>query len=132
VALVAGPHVKRGVVVSTQYSTCSVLRTMELILGLPPMSQFDAAALPMWDCFTARADLTPYHCKPANVDLTERNAKTAWGAERSLQFDLSKEDAADDILFNEVIWKSVKGADSPMPAPRRAAFVRAYGEDDDD
>ena len=132
VALVAGPHVKRGVVVSTQYSTCSVLRTMELILGLPPMSQFDAAALPMWDCFTARADLTPYHCKPANVDLTERNAKTAWGAERSLQFDLSKEDAADDILFNEVIWKSVKGADSPMPAPRRAAFVRAYGEAEDD
>jgi hypothetical protein len=124
VALVAGPHVRRGAVVSTQYSTCSVLRTIELILGLPPMSQFDAAARPMWDCFRAEADPRPYAALPARVPLDEINSATAWGAERSRQFDLTVEDAADDLLFNEVIWKAVRGADSPMPPPRRAAFVR--------
>jgi hypothetical protein len=69
--------------------------------------------------------------------MQEVNKPTAWGAERSARFDLSKEDAADDILFNEVIWKAVKGADSPMPPPVRAAFflpVRpaAIRDDDDD
>jgi sugar lactone lactonase YvrE len=129
VALVAGAHVRRGAVVSTQYSTCSMLRTIELILGLPPMSQFDAAARPMWDCFQAEPDLRPYAALPANVPLDEVNGRTAWGAERSQQFDLSVEDAADDLLFNEVIWKAVKGAGSPMPPPRRAAFVRVFDDD---
>ena len=126
VALVAGPYVKRKTVVSTMYSTCSMLRTMELILGLPPMSQFDAAARPMYDCFTGTPDYTPYRNLDAQWPLNERNSKTAWGAERSKRFDLSREDAADDLLLNEVIWKSIKGADSPMPMPRRAAFVRVF------
>ena len=124
VAMVAGPYVRRGAVVSTMYSTCSMLRTMELILGLPPMSQFDAAARPMYDCFTGRPDRTPYACREAAWSLDERNSRTAWGAELSETFDLSSEDAADDLLLNEVVWRSVKGADSPMPMPRRAAFVR--------
>ena len=51
------------------------------------------------------------------------NPKTAWGADLSEKFDLTKEDAADDLLFNEVIWRSVRGAHSPMPPPVRAAFV---------
>ena len=101
-----------------------MLRTMELILGLPPMSQFDAAARPMYDCFTGRPDRTPYACREAAWSLDERNSRTAWGAELSETFDLSSEDAADDLLLNEVVWRSVKGADSPMPMPRRAAFVR--------
>ncbi len=124
VALVAGPYVKRGAVVSALYSTSSMLRTMELILGLPPMSQFDAAALPMYACFTGKPDFRPYRCRPATWPLDEKNEKTAWGADLSEKFDFHKEDEADDLLFNEVIWRSVKGADSPMPPPRRAAFVR--------
>ncbi len=123
VALVVSPYTKRGFVDSTMYSTSSMLRTMELILGLKPMSQFDAAARPMYQSFQAKADLRPYqHVVPA-VDLKETNPATAWGAELSERFDLTKEDAADDLLFNEVIWRSVRGADSPMPAPVRAAFV---------
>jgi len=129
VALVAGPHVRRGAVVSTLYSTCSMLRTMELILGLPPMSQFDAAALPMFDCFQATPDLTPHAVVPNRVPLDERNGRTAWGAELSARFDLSREDAADDLLLNEVVWRSIKGAHEPMPPPRRAAFVRTFGGD---
>jgi DNA-binding beta-propeller fold protein YncE len=123
VALVLSPYTKRALVDSSLYSTSSMLRTMELILGLKPMSQFDAAARPMFHSFQAQADLRPYrHVLPA-VDLEERNKATAWGAKLSEQFDLTKEDAADDLLFNEVIWRSVRGPHSRMPPPVRAAFV---------
>ncbi|HMC66069.1 MAG: hypothetical protein E6K70_07310 [Planctomycetota bacterium] len=123
VALVVSPYTKRGYVDSTMYSTTSMLRTMELILGLKPMSQFDAAARPMYGSFQARADTSPYrHVVPA-VDLHEMNQQSAWGAKLSAQFNLAKEDAVDDLLLNEVIWRSVRGPDSPMPPPVRSAFV---------
>ena len=83
IAFVVSPYIKRGAVDSTMYSTASMLRTMELILGLKPMSQFDAAAMPMFNSFQAKPDLTPYNALPANVDLDERNPKTAWGSRRS-------------------------------------------------
>jgi sugar lactone lactonase YvrE len=135
VALAISPYTKRGAVDSTMYSTSSMLRTMELILGLPPMSQFDAAARPMYAAFGAKADLTPYVYVVPEVDLEETNKATAWGAKLSEGFDLAREDAADDLLLNEVIWRSVKGPDSPMPAPVRAALVRPRvkeGDRDDD
>jgi hypothetical protein len=136
VALVISPWTKRGHVDSSMYSTASLLRTMELILGLKPMSQFDAAARPMYRSFSAKADETPYTHVVPEVDRNAKNARTAWGAKRSERFDLTKEDAVDDQLFNEVIWRSVKGADSPMPPPVRAAFVfphlKKKDKDDDD
>lgn len=137
VALAIGPHVKRHTVDSTMYSTSSMLRTIELCLGLEPMSQFDAAARPMFNAFTAVADETPYQARPAAVDLDAKNTATAWGAEASKKLDLDVEDRADDLIFNEIIWKSVKGAGSPMPPPVRAAFViprkgpRERDDDDD-
>jgi len=136
VALVISPWTKRKHVDSSLYSTSSMLRTMELIMGLKPMSQFDAAARPMYHSFQARADLTAYAHVIPEVDLKERNAKTAWGAARSAKFDLTKEDAVDDLLFNEVIWHAVKGGMTPMPPPVRAAFVfphlKKEKKDDDD
>jgi DNA-binding beta-propeller fold protein YncE len=132
VAMVISPYTRRGFVDSSLYSTASMLRTMELILGLAPMTQFDAAALPMYHSFTPQADLTPYKHLPANVDLSEKNLASAWGAEMSLAFDFSKEDAADDLLLNEVIWRSVRGANSPMPPPVRAGFVFGVPESEED
>ncbi len=132
IAFVISPHTKRGAVDSTMYSTSSMLRTMELILGLKPMSQFDAAATPMFHSFQNKSDLRPYVALPANVDLNERNGKTAWGGDKSRKMDFTKEDAADDLLLNEIIWRSVRGEHSPMPAPVRAAFVFAHPKDDDD
>ena len=132
IAFAISPYVRRGSVDSSLYSTASMLRTMELILGLKPMSQFDAAALPMVASFQAKPDLRPYTARPANVDLNARNLQTAWGAGESRRMDFSREDAADDLLLNEVVWRSVKGARSPMPPPRRAAFVFACGEDGDE
>ncbi|HEX3134908.1 MAG TPA: alkaline phosphatase family protein, partial [Planctomycetota bacterium] len=132
IALVISPYTRRHAVDSTMYSTSSMLRTMELILGLPPMTQYDAAAMPMYGAFTRTPDLAPYDALPATVDLEQKNQKTAWGAKQSAQMEFAKEDAADDLLLNQVIWHAVRGAESPMPAPVRAAFVRVQARDDDD
>jgi DNA-binding beta-propeller fold protein YncE len=121
-AFVISPYAKRGAVDSSLYSTSSMLRTMELILGLKPMSQFDAAARPMFGSFQPKADLRPYQALPANVDLEQRNGHSAWGGELKLNF--AREDAIDDLLLNEIVWRSVRGANNPMPAPVRAGFVR--------
>lgn len=138
VAFVISPYAKRRYVDSTLYSTTSMLRTMELILGLDPMSQFDAAARPMYNSFTAKPDFTPYKHEVPKVDLNERNKPGGFGAEWLEKQNLAKEDAIDDLLFSEIIWKAVRGADSPMPPPVRAAFfvpvkpARADDDDDDD
>ena len=131
VALVASPYCKRDMVDSSFYSTASMLRTMELILGLQPMSQFDAAARPMFASFKVEPDFSPYKCVPAKVDIRAMNVADAWGAKESVAMNLEVEDAADDIRFNEIIWKNVRGADSEMPAPVRAAFVFPLEKDDD-
>ena len=129
---VIGPYVKRNFVDHTPYTTSGVIRTMELILGLRPMSQYDAAATPLWRCFTATPDYASYTALSANVDLEEKN--TAWNelSKRSEKFDLSKEDLVPDMEFSEVIWKGVKGINSVMPAPKHAAFVKVSGKKDHD
>jgi len=132
VALVVSPYTKHGAVDSNMYSTSSMLRTMELILGLKPMTQFDAAALPMYGSFQAKPDPAIYETRPARVQTAAVNAANAWGAELSEKFDLSREDAADDLQLNEVIWRSVRGPDSRMPPPVRASFVFARPKIDDD
>ncbi|MBI4661067.1 MAG: beta-propeller fold lactonase family protein [Verrucomicrobia bacterium] len=134
IAYVISPFVKRGSVDSTMYSTASMLRTIELILGLKPMSQFDAAAMPMFRCFQSKSDSRAYKAVPITVDVNEKNVKTAWGGKFSEQMDFTQEDVADDLLLNEVVWRSVRGPDSPMPAPTRAAFVftRSVGDGGED
>ncbi len=130
-AYVAGPHVKRNFVDHTPYTTSGMLRTMELILGLAPMSQYDAAATPMWRCFTATPNYSGFTALASNVNLADKNTVNNILAERSAQFDFSKEDRAPDLEFSEVIWKGVKGLHSIMPAPKRAAFVKVSEEEDD-
>jgi DNA-binding beta-propeller fold protein YncE len=122
-AFVISPYVKRSFVDSTMYSTSSMLRTIELILGLQPMSQFDAAATPMVNSFQVAPDLRPYAALPPRIDVEEKNTKTSWGERESRKMDFSKEDAADDLLLNEVIWRAVRGDNSRMPPPTRAGFV---------
>jgi hypothetical protein len=135
VALVVSPYTKRKFVDSRLYSTTSMLRTMELILGLEPMSQFDSAARPMYNSFTARADLTGYTHEVPKTDLSEKNKPGAVGALWMEKQNLAKEDMLDDLLFNEVIWKAVRGEASRVPPPVRAAFfipVKPAKKDDDD
>jgi YVTN family beta-propeller protein len=129
---VAGGMVKRHFVDHTMYSTTSVLRTMELILGLPPMSQYDAAATPMWNSFSATADMLPFKALPANIDLTQKNVAWNEWAKKSAGLDFAREDRVPDNLFNEILWKGVKGTNIPLPAPNRAAFVKAGAKTDND
>jgi len=123
-AYLAGGFVKRRFVDKTMYSTSSMLRTMELILGLPPMTQYDAAATPMWNCFSATPDNSPFRARPSNINLDDINTRNNALSKKSLEFDFSKEDRVPDLEFSELIWKAVKGENSIMPAPRRSAFLR--------
>jgi YVTN family beta-propeller protein len=135
-AFIAGPYVKRNAVSHQMHSTSGVLRTIELILGLPPMSQYDAAAIPLYQCFTNKPDYTPYKTKAAQVDLEKRNVAVNESSKRSAFFNFAKEDAIPDLELNEVVWKYVKGENSVMPAPKRSAFVileaKKKRDDDDD
>jgi hypothetical protein len=123
VGLVYSPYVKRGGMVdSTMYTTVSYVRTMELILGLPPMTQYDALATPMYNAFTTEATLAAYTSLPAKVDLMARNPMTGEGAQRSARLDFSDYDLADFDELNGILWKAIKG-DQPMPAPVRSALL---------
>ncbi|HEY2293475.1 MAG TPA: alkaline phosphatase family protein [Thermoanaerobaculia bacterium] len=136
VALVASPWARRKAVDSTLYTTAGLLRTMELILGLPPMSQYDAAAAPMYRAFQTAPDLAPFTHREPRVPIDETNGPLAWGAAASQKMDLHEADLAPELELNEILWKSVRGAGSPMPPPVHAGFVRPVGEgregDDDD
>ncbi|OQP66964.1 hypothetical protein A3860_00980 [Niastella vici] len=131
-AYVAGGLVKRHFVDHTMYSTSSMLRTMELILRIPPMSQYDAAATPMWNCFTTTPNSTPYTSLSSNIDLNEKNTAVNKWQQKSEAFNLLKEDAVPDLEFNIVLWHGLKGDDIPFPGPRRAAFVKLNKADEDD
>jgi hypothetical protein len=131
-AYVAGGLVKRNFVDHTMYSTSSMLKTIELILGIPPMSQYDAAATPLWRCFQNTPNNFVFNAKPAKYDINEKNTvKSAW-QQRSETFNFAKEDAIPDRVFTEVIWKAVRGLDAVVPAPKRAAFLKITKESEDD
>jgi YVTN family beta-propeller protein len=124
IALVASPFARRGTVDSTLYTTSGMLRTMELILGLPPMSQYDAAATPMYGAFQTTAALTPFARRPARVNLNERNGSGAPGADLSGRMDFDEADRAPARELNEILWRSVHGPNAIMPPPVHAAFIR--------
>jgi YVTN family beta-propeller protein len=124
VALVISPYTKRHFVDHTMYSSSSMLKTIELILGLPPMTQYDAGATPMCNSFTSSKDLEPYKALPPNIDIEEKNVASAYGSKRSGELNLAEEDAVPEVEFNEIIWKAIRGANSEMPAPVRSAFVK--------
>jgi hypothetical protein len=125
VALVIGPHVRRGAVDHHLYTNASVLRTIELILGLPPMSQFDAGALPMTGAFTPVADTTSFVHEKPRVDLTETNLAGAYGQERCDRMNFAVADAAPPDELNEILWRDARGATAEFPAPARAACLAA-------
>jgi hypothetical protein len=119
VALAISPYIRRETVDSTLYTTSSMVRTIELLLGLPPMSQYDAAAMPMYKTFGVKADLTPYTLRPAEVDVNAKNSPRSYGAHASSRMDFRDVDRAPAQALNEILWKSIKGVDSPMPPPVR-------------
>jgi len=136
ILLMASPFAKRVSADHTFYTTSGVLRTIELILGLPPMSQYDAAATPMYNAFVATPNLAAFRHLDSRVPLDERNSPAAYGSIQSMLMDFSQEDRAPEALLNEILWRSIRGANSPMPPPRRSAFItpasRSAIDDDDE
>ena len=130
-AYIVGPMVKRHFVDHTMYSTSSVLRTIELILGMPPMTQYDAAATPMWRCFTSTPDATVFTVRPAQWDLSEVNPVKGRLASMARGLDFSKEDLVPDGLMNAMLWKAAHGEKAEVPGPVRAAFIKQVVTDKD-
>lgn len=122
VGLVISPYTKRGKVVSTYYSQINMVRTIENILGIPPMNQLDLSAVPMTDCFNEKPDFTPYKAVPNNIPLEQLNppmkklsGMQRYWAKKSLEQDLDDVDRIDEDVFNRIIWHAVKGYDVPYP-----------------
>jgi YVTN family beta-propeller protein len=129
IAFVAGGYVRRSFVNHTMYTTSGMLRTIELILGLKPMSQYDAAATPMWKCFADKTDVRPFKSIEAGININLKNVAVNSNSRKSQYLDFSKPDLIDDKLFSEIIWKTMKGEKSIMPTPRRGAFVKLIKKD---
>ncbi|HWQ53371.1 MAG TPA: bifunctional YncE family protein/alkaline phosphatase family protein [Bryobacteraceae bacterium] len=122
-AYVISPWVKRKSVDSSMYNTTSVLRTMEILLGLRPMTHFDASARPMTACFGTAPDPAPYQAEKPRVPLDTRNPAASATAARSARLDFSEADRIDDNELNEILWLAVKG-NQPPPPPVRSYFGR--------
>jgi DNA-binding beta-propeller fold protein YncE len=122
-AYVVSPYTKRHTTVSTQYNQTSLLRTMELILGLPPMNQMDATATPMFDCFTNTPDFTAFTAVPNQVPLDKLNTRPEaitdpilrQDAQVSARLNFKQEDQCPEDLLNRILWRSVKGSQVPYP-----------------
>lgn len=112
---VVSPYVKRGIVDHQFYNTDSVLKTMELLLGLPPLSQYDATASSFKNLVTATPDMTAYDAVLPTVDLKETNTMASFGAAESLKMAFNREDAAPPDRLNRILWHSIKGQHVPYP-----------------
>lgn len=122
VALVISPHTKRAFVDSTCYNQTGMVKSIELILGLPPMTQFDLSATPMVQCFTDKPDLTPYTALPNRIPLDQMNkplgqlnGKELYWAKKSMELNFEKEDEADEDTLNRILWYATRGYDTPYP-----------------
>ncbi len=120
---VVSPYTKRGVEIGTQYNQTSVVRTMELMLGLPPMNIMDATATPMSDCFTATVNLAPFTAVPNQVPLDEVNADPKKlkdpilkkDAAASARLKLNEPDRCPEDVLNRILWHAMKGTRAPYP-----------------
>jgi len=130
------PYTKRKAVVSAQYNTTSLLRTIEQILGLPPMNQFDATATPLFDCFTSTPDFTPFEAVPNQIPLDQMNPDPKDIADSllrrnaliSARLNFRQVDACPEDTLNRILWHAVKGSAAPYPS---WAVILVPDDDDD-
>ena len=133
-AYVISPYTKRRQVVSTQYNQTSILRTLELILGLPPMNIMDATATPMSDCFTEQPDFAPFAALPNNIPLDQMNPEPGQVSDAllrrqamaSARLPLGEPDKCPEDVLNHILWHAMKGPHEPYPA-----WAITAHEDDD-
>jgi hypothetical protein len=122
-AYIVSPYTKRHAVIHTQYNQTGLVRTIELILGLPPMNQMDATATPMFDCFADAPDFAAYDAATNQIPLDEMNPKPKEIKDAALRRDayasgrlpLDKEDQCPEDVFNHILWRALKGSHVPYP-----------------
>jgi hypothetical protein len=117
--LALSPYTRRGMIDSSMYNQSSVLRTIELILGLHPLTHFDAAARPLAMAFASEANLAPYQAEKPRISLTDKNPPRSATAGRSAQMDFSEADRVDDDELNAILWQAIRKTEPPVP-------VRSY------
>lgn len=135
-AFVASPYAHRRTRVRQQYNTTSMLRTMEQILGIPPMNQFDASASPMFECFKNEPDLRPFTARANRVPLDELNPEPSAIADpiqradavASAAIDWSAMDRAPEDVLNRILWRAMRGTGDPYPE----WAIDPFADDDDD
>ncbi len=132
ISQVISPYTQHGKVDSTFYSTASMLRTIENIVGIAPLTQFDTYATPMLAPFRRRADAGAYAAVRPSEAGDNTNGVDAPMASVSAAQQLDREDSINEQTFNQAIWKSVKGARSTMPAPRHSLWGAVPNPTDDD
>jgi YVTN family beta-propeller protein len=116
------PYTRRGIIDSSMYNTASVLRTMELILGLRPLTHYDAGARPLAAAFSATPNNAPYQAEPPRISLTQRNPARSATAARSSRLDFRDADRIDDDELNAILWLAIKNTEPPPPV--RSYFSR--------
>jgi len=136
VALAAGPYVRRGAVDSGLYTSCSVLRCIEDVFGMPPMSQYDARADGLSGIFARKPDPKPFRHIDARIDLNEKNLAGAFGQAESDAMDFKVADRVPYDVLNKILWVTTRGTLAPPPPPVRSGYAlgvrRAGGDGDDD
>ena len=110
----ASPYAAGGVQ-HAMYTQASVLRTIEVLLGLPPMSAYDAGAAPLSAAFTATPNLAPFDALPAQIDVRAKNGATAYRAADSARMDFAHADHVDEAELNDILWHAVKGVRATPP-----------------
>ena len=116
------PYTKRGYVDHNLYTTLSMLRSIEKMLGLDPMNRFDALTPPLSGCFTDTPDLSPYTSVANRIALDQMNPPASkqaglerYWTEKSLALDWSGLDRPDPQVLNEVLWHTLNGVNTPYP-----------------
>jgi hypothetical protein len=131
VALAISPYIKRHFVDHTQYTQVSLVRTIELILGLPILTQYDEVATTLENTFTREPNFNPYTAIVPQVDMEARNPKDGSGAIASLQLDFSDVDRADPDKLNAILWHALRPGE-PVPAPVHSQIFNSARDLDDD
>jgi len=118
-AFVISAFSKRHVVDGTMYNTTSMLRTIEFLLGLRPMTQFDASARAMSAAFQGTANPTPYVAEKPRISMDDKNPGNAPGAAASVKMDFDEADENNDDELNDILWRAIRKNAPPPP-------VRSY------
>ncbi len=117
--LAISPYTHRGIIDSSMYNQSSILRTMELILGMRPLTHFDAGARPLYAAFASSPNNAAYTAERPRISLSEKNPARSATAARSAQMDFDEADEIDDDELNDILWIAIKGTEPPVP-------VRSY------